>query len=120
MDATDLLAGEPGHQDHPPPPAEPSPEPLAARFARLKAEWEGRTKYLSNPGAITSDPAYQEVIGMGWYAVPLILADVRRGRSLWHVALKRITGENPVPADVHGNYRRIAAAWLEWGRARGY
>ena len=120
MNDADLITDEPGYRNGQPPPADPAPEPVASKFARLKAEWEGRTKYLSNPDKITSDPAYQEIIGMGWDAVPLLLADVRRGRYLWHVALKRITGENPVPADVHGNYRRIGAAWLEWGQARGY
>ncbi|MBX9582765.1 MAG: hypothetical protein K2X87_20865 [Gemmataceae bacterium] len=120
MDTTDLIADEPGHRDGQPPPAGDAPEPVAAKFARLKAEWEGRTKYLSNINQILDDPAYQAIIGMGWDAVPLLLADLRNGPNFWHTALKRITGENPVPADVRGNQWRIAVAWLEWGWSRGY
>lgn len=120
MDAADLITDEPGHRNGQPPPAEPAPEPVAARFARLKAEWEGRTQFLSNPNKIIGDPAYQEIIGMGWGVVPLLLADLRRGRYFWYAALEGVTGEDPVPDGVSGDMRRIADAWSEWGRSRGY
>lgn len=120
MSATHTPAAGPAHPNgQPHPPGGPA-EPVADRFHRLKAEWYERTKYLSNPDAITSDPAYQEIIGMGWDAVPLLLADLRGGPNFWHTALKKITGENPLPPDVRGNQWRIAVAWLQWGWSRGY
>ena len=39
----------------------------------------------------------------------------------WTVAdaTAEITGANPVPPEDSGNIRRMATAWLAWGRAKG-
>lgn len=58
-------------------------------------------------------PAYQQIIGMGREAVPLILRDLQRRPDHWCWALAHITGEDPVPAEV-------AEAWLDWGRQNSH
>ena len=65
-------------------------------------------------------PAYQEIIGMGERAVPLLLAELRREPDDWFWALHAITGANPVPAASRGNARTMAEAWLRWGAENGY
>jgi hypothetical protein len=62
---------------------------------------------------------YQEIIGMGLPVVPLILEELQAEPDHWYWALQAITGENPVPAEVDGDMRRIRDAWLEWGRQQG-
>ena len=52
---------------------------------------------------------------MGPAAVPLILSELRREPDHWFVALKRITGDDPVPDEVRGNIEQMAEAWLRWG-----
>jgi hypothetical protein len=65
-------------------------------------------------------PAYQQIIGMGTPAVPLILAELKRGVDHWFWALRAITRENPVPPESLGDMDAMAAAWLAWGRMKGY
>ena len=65
-------------------------------------------------------PAYQEIIGMGELAVPLILAELERDPDHWFWALKAITGADPVPEHCRGHLEEMAQAWLRWGRMQGY
>ena len=89
-------------------------------FGRLTAEWKSQSEFLSSPTAIADLPAYQAIINMGQAAVPLILGELRREPDHWFTALKRITGEDPVPADARGDIVRMAEAWLKWGDVHGY
>src|SRR5687768_4277583 len=91
----------------------------AERFHRLAAEWKQQAGYLSDSRRMAILRPYQEIIGMGLPVVPLILEELRREPHHWFWALEAITGENPVPADVRGDMRRIREAWLEWGRRQG-
>jgi hypothetical protein len=88
-------------------------------FRRLSAEWKAQAAYLSSPTAIAALPAYMEIMNMGMAAVPLILDDLRREPDHWFVALKRITGEDPVPDEARGDLDRMAEAWLNWGLTHG-
>ena len=53
---------------------------------------------------------YQQIIGLGSCAVPLILAELRRETDHWSWALEAITGESPVPNEVAGNVEAAAEA----------
>jgi PHD/YefM family antitoxin component YafN of YafNO toxin-antitoxin module len=75
---------------------------LDEEFGRLAAEWKSQSEFLPSPTAIAGLPAYQAIIRMGQAAVPLILGELRREPDHWFVALKRITGEDPVPKDARG------------------
>jgi hypothetical protein len=37
----------------------------------------------------------------------------------WFWALEAITEANPVPREAAGKVRRMARAWLEWGKQQG-
>jgi hypothetical protein len=111
----DLIMAAPSQ----PLPAAP-PRELRERFQRLAAEWKGQSRYFSNTAQIAMLPSYQRIIGMGLPAVPLILEELQREPNQWFWALEAITEANPVPPEDAGNVRRMAEAWLEWGKDRGF
>ena len=65
-------------------------------------------------------PAYQKIIGMGPRVIPLILAEIEHRPDHWFWALHSLTGVDPVPRESQGNLAKMAAAWLDWARTRGY
>lgn len=65
-------------------------------------------------------PSYQQIIGMGSEAVPLILKDLQQQPDHWFWALAHITGEDPVPEEKRGRLGEMAEAWLNWGRRNGH
>jgi len=105
----------------------PAPEPgqrereeLGAVFASLAGTWRRETGMLSSVTDISMHPAYQQIIGLGPAAVPLILRELQRRPDHWFWALSAITRENPVPPEDAGNVRRMAEAWVAFGRRHGY
>jgi hypothetical protein len=90
------------------------------RFSMLKAEWEADTAHLSSITEISMHPAYQQIIGMGPIAIPLILSEMKKQPSHWFWALKSITGEDPVLQEHRGKIIQLTEAWLRWGREQGY
>src|SRR5438874_1625303 len=91
-----------------------------ARFQRLVQRWKRETAHVSNVGKRALHPAYQEIIGMGKGAVPLLLAELSREPDDWFWALHAITGANLVPTASRGNLRAMAEAWVQWGLENGY
>ena len=101
-------------------PATPPAESVEERFQRLAAVWRAETEYLSSSTEMFTHRAYQEIIGMGQPAVPLLLRDLQKEPDHWIWALMVITGANPVPASDSGNLDKMAETWLRWGREHGY
>ena len=64
-------------------------------------------------------PAYQQIIGMGKEAIPLILNQMSVEPDHWFWALKSITNEDPVPEEVKGDIIKMTELWLEWGQSYG-
>jgi hypothetical protein len=95
-------------------------EKLRARFQRLTAQWRDECQLLSSTTAKAMHPAYQQIIGLGPEALPLILKELSKTPGHWFWALKSITGEDPVPLADVGDIRRMTEAWLNWGREHGY
>ena len=89
-------------------------------FERLTAEWKRETAHLSSPPAIAEHPAYQEIIGMGEKAIPLILRDLQQTGGQWFRALRSITGESPIQPEDRGNIDAMAKAWVDWGKQHQY
>lgn len=89
---------------------------LESRFRRLVEQWIEETETESSILRMLRHPAYQEIIGLGEPAVPLLLTELRRRPDYWFAALQQITGENPVPADSAGKIQAMTSAWLQWGR----
>ncbi len=94
---------------------------IETRFRELKDQWNELMAYRSNVGRLRDHPVYQELLALGEPAVPLILVELeRRPSTSWFGLLGAITGVNPVPEQRAGRVEAMAAAWLEWGRQRGY
>lgn len=90
------------------------------RFYELKNKWEEDTAILSSVTEIAMHPAYQQIIGMGQDAIPLILAEMKKKPGHWFWALKSITGNDPVPPEQRGRVKKMTEAWLNWGIEQGY
>ncbi len=90
------------------------------RFHTLAERWYRETAALSSVSQMAMHPAYQEVIGMGRAAVPLILNELQKQPNHWFWALRAITGEDPIQPQQRGKTQEMASAWLQWGREHGY
>lgn len=97
--------------------AEPPSLQLKHIFSQLVAQWRKETAFKSSLRAIIMHPAYQQIIGLGASAVPLVLRELEREPGHWFWALQSMTGEDPVPPDA--TFDEAASAWLRWGRQRG-
>lgn len=89
------------------------------KFSRLKSQWEAETAFLPSLSDIVMHPAYQQIIGMGSFVVPLILKEMKKEPGHWFWALKSITGEDPVPLEHRGKIRAMTEYWLLWGKEQG-
>src|SRR5947207_10431415 len=56
---------------------------------------------------IALHPAYQQIIGMGKEAIPLILEELQREEDHWFWALKSITGDDPVAPSERGQLPKM-------------
>jgi hypothetical protein len=93
---------------------------VEGQFAILAAKWREEVGPESSVSNIVGDINYLKIIAMGKKVVPLILRELEREPAPWFVALQAITGENPADRGLAGNFPRIAEAWLQWGRDRGF
>ena len=93
---------------------------LAVRFENLKGVWEHETAHLSSVTDMAMHQSYQQIIGMGPSAIPMILAELKKKSGHWFWALKAITGEDPVLPKQRGRIKEMTEAWLSWGRKQGY
>lgn len=91
-----------------------------SKFALLATRWRKETSHVSFAVQQAMCPAYQQIIGMGMQAVPLILRELEKEPAHWFWALAAITGENPVPSEHAGNIAEMTKDWVLWGRSRGY
>jgi hypothetical protein len=101
-------------------PSKTPTETIEARFLRLASEWERATGHLSSMKAASEHPAYQEIISLGPDVVPLLLRDLKENERHWFIALRTITGANPIPKSAAGNIPKMIEAWLTWARENGY
>ncbi len=90
------------------------------KFQELKLVWESDTAINSSITEIAMHPAYQQIIGMGRSAIPLILEEMNEKPGHWFWALKSITGEDPVLPEQRGRIKEMTKAWLSWGKEQGY
>jgi hypothetical protein len=92
---------------------------IPEQFRKLAAEWKEKSRYLSNTAQMAMLKPYQQIIGMGMPVVPLILEELQREPNQWFWALEAITQENPVAPEDEGRVRKMAEAWIEWGKKHG-
>lgn len=94
-------------------------EELEQRFRRLADEWYIKTSHMSSSSKAAMHSSYQQIIGMGPSALPLIMRELERTRDHWGWALFAITGEHPVATGRTSTYPEAVDAWLEWGKQHG-
>ena len=100
--------------------SKPDRAEVERKFQDLTSRWRRETALQSSVTAIAMHPAYQQIIGMGERALPLIFEEMRREPDHWFWALEAITGENPVPEEDAGDLDALTSDWLAWGDASGY
>lgn len=98
----------------------PKTLPVEETFSKLCNKWREDTEFLSSPYEIAMNDSYQQIIGLGEAAVPLILQDLAATYDHWFWALKAITRQNPASNNDAGDVRKIANAWIIWGKQEGY
>jgi len=89
------------------------------RFVKLRNAWRVETEFESSTTRIAMNWHYQEIIGMGKEALPMIFDELRRDPDHWFWALRAITCEDPVPPGAI-SFQEHVEAWLRWGRAHNY
>jgi hypothetical protein len=94
-------------------------ETIEERFQRLASLWRTETSHISSSTDQVAHPAFQEIVEMGRAVVPILLRELEQRSGHWHRALKRITGDDPVPPSDRGNLPKIREAWLRWGKEHG-
>lgn len=92
---------------------------VETRFNDLAEKWASETAHHSMMSKIVLHRSYQEIIGLGRDALPLILKRLAVEPNHWFWALRAISGEDPVPAADIGRFDAMRHAWLQWGRNRG-
>ncbi|HEV2990994.1 MAG TPA: hypothetical protein VG759_21325 [Candidatus Angelobacter sp.] len=93
------------------------------KFQSLVQEWRETRGVTSSITSMSMLPAYQEIIGMGEKAVPLIIQHLKTEGDEpdhWFWALAALTGANPVRPEDRGNMTKMTKAWIGWAENEGY
>lgn len=92
------------------------------QFFMLASSWKRDTVFISSTTEKSMHPAYLRIIGMGKDALPFILKDLieEPEPAHWFVALKAITGEDPVPSEHLGYIDKMAEDWISWAKNKKY
>lgn len=90
------------------------------RFHQLVCRWRAETKTYSSTTDKVLHSAYQDIMGMGPAALPLILREMEEHGGHWFWALRHISQDNPVPPEDAGKIPKMTEAWLRWGREHRY
>lgn len=100
-------------------PAPPARRPsLESKFRMLADRWRKETRHSSSVNRMAMHPAYQQIVGMGRDALPLILRELEITRGHWLWALYAISGEDAAPEG--STFEQAVDAWLEWGRRHNH
>ena len=91
---------------------------IRQKFELLRDQWKKDTKHCSSFVQICMHPAYQQIIGMGFNVLSLILQDLKEGSGDWFWALFSITGENPVNPENIGVTEKMRNDWLDFARKK--
>ena len=93
---------------------------IKARFYHLLRQWKEEVDGTSLIYERAMLPSYQEIIGLGVAALPLILKELEKETDHWFWALRAITGCNPVPKESQGRLKEMKTFWIQWGKQEGH
>ena len=81
-------------------------------------KWRRSVTYMSSITKMKAEPSYRHIVGIGEPAVPTLLREIARQPDFLVLALKEITGVDPVLAEHRGHVQQMAEDWVKWGRDR--
>ena len=87
---------------------------LSYRFWVAYQNWKANTECLSDIEAVTSDPAFSEIVEIGRPALPYIIRKLREERSFIFLAAIKILGEDPVHGAELGSVSEVIDGWIAW------
>jgi len=98
------------------------------KFQDFTRQWRAERGSMSSITEMSMLPSYQNIVGMGLDALPLILAELRAegdDPDQWFWALITISKANDltppqVKPEDQGNFRKMAEAWLAWSETQDY
>jgi hypothetical protein len=94
-------------------------ESTELRFERLARTWRESRTLPRSATKMAMHPAYQEIIGMGRDALPLILNALQHEVDHWFWALRSIAGIDPVRPEHRGDLHAMASDWIGWAKDQG-
>lgn len=94
---------------------------IEQQFKELADDWRRQKGPISSITLKVMIPSYQRIIGLGSGVIPLILKELERQPDHWFYALEMLTpeNENPVSDREAGSIKKMAAAWVRWGKEKG-
>lgn len=99
--------------------AKEATQEIEREFCSLAETWYIETMPLSSYVEKVLHPAYLRIIGLGRSVVPLIMNELRDMPHDWFLALRAITGKDPVNPEDAGNLPKMAESWLHWWEQEG-
>ncbi len=123
QEATDVdVVVEPGALEH------DKAERLSRKFKQFVGQWRQERGSMSSIDDMSMLTPYENIIGMGLDALPLIFAQLKEEGDepdQWFWALHTISEANDLtPPEVkpedQGNFRKMAQAWFAWAKDQGY
>lgn len=101
---------------------------LFRKFQQLAKQWREQRGSMSSIEEMSMLAPYQNIIGIGSDAIPMILAQLKTeggDPDQWFWALMSIAEANEldlpqIKTEDQGNFKKMAEAWLEWGESQGY
>lgn len=90
------------------------------RFSMLASTWKKDTQIMSSSTDMFSNESYLQIIGMGKKALPFIFRELKKEPDHWFLALKSITGIDPILKEDRGDVLKMTEVWLAWGKANHY
>jgi len=93
---------------------------VETKFHSYSTRWKEEIGGVSSLSQITSNRHYLRVIALGPNVIPCILKSLQQEPAPWFAALRALSGRDDIGREHAGNFRKIADAWIEWGRQEGY
>jgi hypothetical protein len=89
-----------------------------SRFKALARKWHSETLMSSSLTETFLHPAYQQIIGMGKPALPLIMEELTARPAWWFWAIDSIAGKSILPTDFQGDFDATVQKYLAWWKGQ--
>lgn len=100
-------------------PASVEIDTIERQFNELATNWKKEIGGYSTMAHMALNNNYLDIIAIGPSVIPYILKDLQKTPGHWHIALKHLAKENPVPNSDLRKMEKIRQAWLAWGKDKG-